>query len=123
MPSIRAWVLFDELGRDPRLGVENVKRHLVINRYTPKNKEYSVANLQKTLGIDDLKVIANDHLAVTNSINRGRPLRMVAPKTKALEDLRELIDDMFAKANVNSRPKPSGSLFGRLGRAMGLSRR
>lgn len=124
LPSIRALkVLFDELGRDPRIGTENIQRHLVINRYTHKNSQFSVANLQNTLGIEGLKTIANDHIAVTESINLGRPLRLVAPKSKPLEDIRELITEMFAASPpmVNAKPA-TGSLFGRLGRAMGLSR-
>jgi pilus assembly protein CpaE len=118
LPSVRAMkVVWDTLQRDVGLGVEGAKRLLVVNRYSPKVREFTLESLEKTLGAAPIHAIANDHAAVNGAINHGRPLRIHDPRAKPLADIENLIKAMFGAPQSNHA---GGGVFGRMRRAFGL---
>jgi pilus assembly protein CpaE len=121
LPSIRALkVVYDTLQRDVGLGVEASQRRLVLNRYTDRDREFSVAALEKTTGATGFSTIANDHQAVSGAIHAGKPLRLHAPRSKALTDLVTLTNSLFdAPPNGTTRKRPD-SVLGMFKRAVGF---
>jgi pilus assembly protein CpaE len=120
LPSIRALkVIWDTLERDIGLGASNLERTIVINRFSPKMKDYSLDVIEKALGVEPIYTIANDHPAVSGSINRGRPLRVHDPKAKPLADIETLIDRVLGGPVATEK----SGMFGKLRRAFGLSKR
>lgn len=84
VPSIRALKLIrDAIGRAEAGEAET----LVINRYDPKMQGFGVKNLAQLLGVSGLTTIASDDAAALAAVNNGRPLRAVAPNSKALADI------------------------------------
>ncbi len=84
--------------------------HPVINKYDPRVKGFSAAELQALLHFPRLLTVARDSQAVTNSLNGGRPLRREAPHSPALADIHAL-------ARTFGGPKParaSSGMFRRL---------
>jgi len=121
LPSIRALkVVWDTLQRDVGLGVDASQRRLLLNRYSERDRDFTVAALEKTLGAKGFATIANDHGAVSGAIHEGKPLRLHAPKSKALTDLVALTNSLFDGQSLESEQKPSSSMFGAFKRAVGL---
>jgi pilus assembly protein CpaE len=121
LPSIRALkVVWDTLQRDVGLGVEASQRKLVLNRYTDRDREFSVSALEKTLGATGFATIANDHGNVSGAIHAGKPLRLHAPKSKALTDLVELHYSLFDGPPTGKERKRPDSVLGKFARAVGL---
>ena len=87
VPSLRALTYVREkLDQD-----EGFRRQtLVINRYNPAKEGFTVSHLQRLLRTPQLMTVANDYLAVSASLNEGRPLREQAPKSAVLADLNKL---------------------------------
>jgi Flp pilus assembly CpaE family ATPase len=121
LPSIRALkVVWDTLQRDVGLGVEATQRRMLLNRYTERDREFTVAALERTLGATGITTIANDHGAVSGAIHEGKPLRLHAPKSKTLTDLVALTNSLFNGPAAEPEQKPSNSVFGAFKRAVGL---
>jgi Flp pilus assembly CpaE family ATPase len=100
------------------LGVETSQRRLVLNRYTDRDREFTVPALERTLGATGFSTIANDHTAVSGAIHAGKPLRLHAPRSKALSDLVSLGNSLFENpAEQEQKPK---SMFASFKRAVGL---
>ncbi len=109
IPSLRAMKLFCERHSDERL------KHslwVVINRYNPQLKGFTGAEIQELLGVPRLATITNDFRAVNLAINRGKPLRPVAPQTPILHDLDVLIHSLLGLERRNVRGMHR--LFGRV---------
>jgi len=121
LPSIRALkVVWDTLQRDVGLGVEASQRRLVLNRYTDRDREFTVPALEKTTGATGFLTIANDHQAVSGAIHAGKPLRLHAPRSKTLSDLNGLMDSLFEAPAANGKERRPNSVFGAFKRAVGL---
>jgi Flp pilus assembly CpaE family ATPase len=110
VPSIRSLKLFCE-----SLPEERVRHSLrvVINRYSPGVKGFGLADIERMLGIPNVTTIANDFQAVNLSINKGRPLRHVAPGTPILHDLEVLIRQLIDLDDDDSKINGRG-VFGRM---------
>lgn len=95
---------------------------LVLNRYDPRMPGFGMADLQKLLGVRDVRTIANDWAAMSEALNAGRPLRLQAPKSRALADISALADEVLG---LKKAPQPAAhettNLFGRMVRAFGLT--
>lgn len=134
LPSIRAMkVLCDTMERDMGVSRGHVQRHLVINRFSNKDRNFALPSLEKILGATNLRTIANDHQAVSAAINNGKPLRATAPKSRALADIEELVEFLTrgqARRQVGTAGPGAGSaagagadgpsVFSRIRRAIGL---
>ncbi len=96
-----------------RVGLRDARIRLVISRYLP-NDEISK---ESVAGIMDCPIyfeIPNDYPTVISSINRGKPLRDVAPDkdvTKSFQRLAELLAGAEAKAE---EPEKRRGIIGRI---------
>jgi pilus assembly protein CpaE len=104
VPSIRSLRLFCGSLPEERL------RHslsVVINRFNPSIKGFSRDEIEQMLGVPRVLTVANDFHAVNLSVNKGRPLRQVAPATPILRDLELLIRKLLGNdddcSNRNGR--------------------
>jgi Flp pilus assembly CpaE family ATPase len=92
---------------------------LVVNRYDARSKDFPLERVKDVLESPDLLTIANDYPAMNASVNRGVPLRVGAPRSKALADIEALTRKLFGApeetAATTTPKKQSGwNLFGRL---------
>jgi Flp pilus assembly CpaE family ATPase len=110
VPSIRALKLFCESLPEERL-CHSLR--VVINRYNPSVKGFSREDVQQMLDIPHVMTIANDFHAVNLSVNKGRPLRHVAPTTPILHDLGVVISALMGADHERSKTNGRG-LFGRM---------
>lgn len=89
------------------LGYPPGKIGLVINRFE-KGGDIGLADVERSLGVSDLRTIPNSYEAVAASVNQGRPIATIArnnPVTKALND--------FAQTLL-PKAEDSGGWLGRL---------
>ncbi len=88
IPSIRAVKMLCD-----SLPPERVMHSLwvVVNRFNPGLKGFGISEIQQMIGAPRIMTIANDYQAVSLAVNRGRPLRLVAPHTPILHDIDELL--------------------------------
>jgi pilus assembly protein CpaE len=86
---------------------------IVLNRYNPALKGFTCDDVKDMLGVARVMGVADDAPAVQLSVNRSRPLRMVAPGTPILADLGALIDDLMGLDRREARKNGRG-LFGRM---------
>ena len=120
LPSIRGLKLAcDTLHRDAGLGLDDVHRHVVVNRFNPKDREFTLVNLERVMGFSGIRTIANDHAAVSEAINWGKPLRDAAPRSKPLADIRELAEAICPPGVVHDPGDPS--VVGKLRKAIGFT--
>ena len=110
VPSIRSLKLFCSSLPDERL------RHslcVVLNRYNPGMKGFTREDVRQMLGIPHVLTVANDFNAVNLSVNKGEPLREVAPTTPILHDLDAVIGELIGVDEQASKINGRG-LFGRM---------
>jgi pilus assembly protein CpaE len=114
VPSIRALKMF--CGALPE---ETVLHSLwvVINRYNPSVKGFSRAEIQEMLGAPRICCISNDFHAVNRAVNRGRPLREVAPGSPILRDVDELMHEVLELDRPSADSNGKG-IFGRVFHAL-----
>jgi pilus assembly protein CpaE len=86
---------------------------IVLNRYNPGLKGFTCDEVKDMLGVARVLTITDDAAAVQLSVNKGRPLRQVAPATPILRDLGALVDDLMGLDRRESRMNGRG-LFGRV---------
>ncbi len=70
------------------LGYAAEKIGLVVNRYE-KSGDLTLADVERTLGIGDIRTVPNSYAAVAAAVNRGTPIAKVArgnPVARAIED-------------------------------------
>jgi pilus assembly protein CpaE len=110
LPSLKSLKSFCE-----SLPEERVVHSLwvVLNRYNPGMKGFTCEEIKQALGVARVFPIVNDLHAVNLSVNKGRPLREVAPGTVILRDLDSLIREIMGLDHVVSRTNGRG-LFGRM---------
>ncbi len=98
----RWWEQYDKW----QLDREKVK--VVVNRYQ-KDEGVSLEDLQQLQHHPVFYTLPNDFLPLSSAINRGLPLKEVAPKSrlcKALQSLAEILISSNQEASVESAPPP-----------------
>jgi len=107
VPSIRSLKLF--CGSLPR---ERLIHSLwvVLNRYHPGLKGVSCDDVKQMLGVSHVLSVANDFQSVNLSVNKGRPLRQVAPRTPILHDLDVLITELLGLDRADAKTNGRGFL-------------
>ncbi|MCP4746525.1 MAG: P-loop NTPase [Desulfobacteraceae bacterium] len=89
--------------------VENERTKIILNRYT-KSGDISVKDARVGLGREIFWMIPNDYTTTMAAINQGKPLAMVAPKSKVARNFNELAVTLMP---VEEKPvKKSWRLFG-----------
>ncbi len=110
IPSIRSLKLFCET-----LSEERVVHSLwvVLNRYDPATKGFTCEDVKDMLGIARVSTITNDFNAANLAVNKGRPLRVVAPGTRMLHDIDQLMYELFGRDGQAGEQNGHG-FFGRV---------
>jgi pilus assembly protein CpaE len=110
IPSIKSLKLFCET-----LSEERVVHSLwvVLNRYDPSTKGFTCEDVKEMLGIARVLTITNDFHAANLAVNKGRPLRVVAPGTRMLQDVDRLMYDIFGRDGLPAEQNGHG-FFGRM---------
>ncbi len=110
IPSIRSLKLFCET-----LSEERVVHSLwvVLNRYDPAMKGFTCEEIKDMLGIARVLTITNDFHAANLAVNKGRPLRVVAPGTRMLHDIDQLMYELFGRDGQAGEQNGHG-FFGRV---------
>lgn len=104
-----------------RFGIRAHSPWVIVNRFDSKIVGLDVNHIKNVLSIDSLRTITLDHDAVNGSINRGQPLRLCYPKSKALADIHALAKDLLnLKQPVRPFRKTEG-LMTRFSHALGIS--
>ena len=105
IPSIRSLKLFCE-----SLSEERVVHSLwvVLNRYDPAMKGFTCEDVKDMLGVARVSTITNDFNAANLAVNKGRPLRVVAPGTRMLHDLDRLMYELLGCDGQRCRAKRPG---------------
>jgi Flp pilus assembly CpaE family ATPase len=67
---------------------------LVINRYEPTLTDFSAPRLAELLQAPQVRTVANDYPSVMAAVYRGKPLRLAAPHSRVLADIRALADSL-----------------------------
>jgi pilus assembly protein CpaE len=118
IPSIRTLRLVSEA----LTSMEGVRGlHVVINRYDAKLPGFGAQRLKELLEVSHVHTVARDDEGFEAAVNHGRPLRLEAPRSPALADLRRLLRSVLPQEeNRPATPKPG--LFSRMIRAIGLER-
>jgi pilus assembly protein CpaE len=116
LPSLRSLKLvLDMLGRsDLARKAGGVVVEAVVNRYDPRSKDFPLERVQEVLEVSNLVTVANDYPSVNASVNRGEPLRLGAPKSRALTDIVALANKLFGAPEAP--PAPAGGRWNLLGR-------
>jgi pilus assembly protein CpaE len=110
IPSIKSLRLVCE-----SLSEERVVHSLwvVLNRYDPSMKGFTCDDIKDMLGIARVLTIANDSHAANLAVNKGRPLRLVAPRTRMLSDLDRLMYELLGCEDQSLERNGQG-FFGRV---------
>ncbi len=110
IPSIKSLKLFCE-----SLSEERVVHSLwvVLNRYDPATKGFTCDDVKDMLGIARVLTVTNDFNAANLAVNKGKPLRVVAPGTRMLHDLDRLMYELFGRDGQPVKHNGHG-FFGRV---------
>jgi pilus assembly protein CpaE len=100
--------------------------YLVINQVgVPKRPEISAADFSKAVGIEPSVIIPFDPMNFGNSATTGTILCEMAPKSKAVEEIKALFAMMNARSRAPAppRPSPEKSILTRLKSAISAGRK
>jgi pilus assembly protein CpaE len=91
IPSIRTLkLILDAL----RPGPSQHTFHVVINRYDAKMEGLTIGNLEKTLGLTNIRTIPDDRPGVLAAANEGKLLRQINPHSPVLAGIDALVDTL-----------------------------
>lgn len=62
----------------------------VANRHPARKSQIRLDEARKALGVDTIRCLSNDYVSVARSINYGRTLTQIAPRSAIRRDIREL---------------------------------
>lgn len=113
VPSIRALQMISS-------NLAHKVPHLVLNRYDPAIKGFGVARLMDLLRVPRILTVANDYEAVSSAINKGKLLRLEAPRSKVVADVQAIAKALTPAAANDAASKQVGSVFAGLMRVFGL---
>jgi pilus assembly protein CpaE len=103
-----------------QLGLHAHSPSIVINRYDSSLEGFDVGHLKRVLGVDALQTVVNDSAGFHAARNRGQPLRLASPKSKALIDIDAIAEQLLDKKHVRKAKQPHEGLMGRFTHMLGL---
>jgi pilus assembly protein CpaE len=86
---------------------------VVLNRYDPAMKGFTCEDIKQNLGVARVSTITKDFHAANLAVNKGRPLRLVAPRTRMLQDLDRLMYELLGR-DVHPSDHNGQGFFGRV---------
>jgi pilus assembly protein CpaE len=81
--------------------------HVLINRYDAKMAGLTVGNLEKALGLSNIRTIPDDRAGVLLAANEGKFLRQSNPGSPVLAGIDDLVGLLLG---VNGSPAPTGGV-------------
>jgi pilus assembly protein CpaE len=84
------------------------QEHVVINRYLPSDKEFSIHSFEDVLHVPKVFLVASDWASFQAAANAGQTLRKTAPRSHALADITVLARAMLG---MPAEPPPVGWSF------------
>jgi len=99
----------DVLGALAERGVASDSVLPIANRYRKRNPMLSFEDAQKALGGRDLAHVTNDYESAMRSLNLGKLLAGVAPRSPMRKDLRDLALRVEAQSKSSLVLRPEGS--------------
>ncbi len=94
-----------------KMGIRAHAPTVVVNRYEHSINGFDSDRLMKALEVDCLRTIANDSAAFHGAVNRGQPLRLTSPRSRALADIDSLVEKLLdMRGNEKNSGKPQGML-------------
>ena len=111
IPSIKSLRLFCESMSEERV-VHSL--WVVLNRYDPATKGFTCEDVKDMLGVARVLTITNDFHAANLAVNKGRPFRLVAPKTRMLRDLDRLVHELAGGDGEHCEQTVDQGFFGRV---------
>jgi Flp pilus assembly CpaE family ATPase len=67
--------------------VHEARYRYVINRYKANLQGFALDQLKEVLELDEIFTISNDYASLSEALNRGKPLRMVNPRSPVLPEI------------------------------------
>ncbi len=101
-------LLLDNLRPDRTAG----RTHLVLNMYDPEVEGLAVPDIERALSVSGIRTIPRDTPAMLAAMNRGQPLRLVAPHSPVLKAVGGLVQTL--RGGVPVRSNEGSGLFSRL---------
>ncbi len=89
---------------------------VAVNRYDSKMTGFTVDRLRTLLKCPGLATVANDP-QVRAATDQGEPLRMIAPRSAALADIRKLMESLAPEELPSAQRATKSNILGRLTRA------
>jgi Flp pilus assembly CpaE family ATPase len=83
---------------------------VIINRYDVKMAGLTVDNLQKALGVTNIRTIPDERAGVLAAANEGKFLRQSDPRSAVLAGIDDLVSKLLG---VNTAPVPTGTVLSR----------
>jgi pilus assembly protein CpaE len=98
-------------------------RVVVVNRYNPSIPGMNIKKLEEVLKSTGFQTIGNDYLAMSATIDHGRPLRVEAPRSRVLADIIALAYVLFPELEPDvPGPNGGGPLLATLSRCLGIGK-
>ena len=94
---------------------------IALNRYDSDLEGFTARDLSKLLGVGPITTLANDPTRMTNALNRGQPLRLAAPESPVLADVKALAGELVDAPLQIKVPGKGSGMFGKLFQACGLA--
>lgn len=79
---------------------------LVVNRYDASLECMRTSKIVESVGVQRVRTISDDHHAFTEALNIGQPLRYVAPRSPAFQDLVEISCELLELENDTASSHP-----------------
>jgi len=86
------------------------KIHWIVNRHQ-KDGQFTVEDLKRALGIEQVIMLPNHYEAVAAAVNQGVPVETIAPNSTIARSLRELVEQIAPTLAVKGRSKWLSSMF------------
>ena len=95
------------------LGISITKLHIIVNRYTQKENNISIADIKKVLDIQSVHVVSNNYELANAGINSGSPILKVANHKTIQTEISHIIRSLFPIEIPEENKSIFTKLFGR----------
>lgn len=97
--DLKAASLMQTMLERSQVAIERI--YPLANRHKKRGSILTLADAREALGASEVEAIANDYESMTKSLDLGRPLSIVSPRSAVRKDIRALVKRMgLARANT-----------------------
>ena len=90
--DLKAASLVQTMLENSQVAIERI--HPLANRYRKRGSILTLADAREALGASNVEAISNDYESMTKSLDLGRPLSIVSPRSAIRKDVRSLVARM-----------------------------